>query len=405
MSFRTVLLATALVSAGLPAFAERSADDIHRSVLVFDPHVDIRSPYDWQSEGQIVVPEIRQDQVTTEKLRKGGYDAIGLAVFVPQTARTPETYRLARLEAEAKLDFIDALAASQPETYVIATTADEVKRAEKDGKIAIVPTILNAFPLGETSDNVDEFYARGVRILGFTHAGHNAFADSNRPQQRDVSIEHGGLSDQGKALVKRANELGILLDVSQLSDDAFRQVLALSTAPVIASHSGVYAKSPSPRGLTDEELDLIRDNGGVAGIVAFSSYLLPTPEDVSRQIADIRKRYGATNGYEGLSVEEREALGAETRALQQRATVADYVDSLDYAVQRIGIDHVAISSDFNHGGRVQGWAEAAEAGAVTEELLSRGYSEEDIAKLWGGNVLRVLAAAQVAAAPAQSPAP
>jgi len=405
MPFKTVLLATALVSAGLPAFAERSADDIHRSVLVFDPHIDIRSPYDWQSGGQIVVPQIRQDQVTTEKLKEGGYDAIGLAVFVPQTVRTPETYRLARLEAEAKLDFIDALAAGQPETYVIATTAEEVRSAEEDGKIAIVPTILNAFPLGETAEALDDFHARGVRILGFTHAGHNAFADSNRPQQRDVDVEHGGLSDHGKALVKRANELGVLLDVSQLSDEAFRQVLALSTAPVIASHSGVYAKSPSPRGLTDEELDLIRDNGGVAGIVAFSSYLVTIPEEVTRQIADIRKRYGATNGYEGLTIAEREALGAETRALQPRATVADYVDSLDYAVQRIGIDHVAISSDFNHGGGVLGWTDAAEAGAVTEELLSRGYSEEDIAKLWGGNALRVLAAAQSGATSAPSPAP
>lgn len=394
MSLKIMLATTAAIVVGLSAYADGTAQSVHKSILVFDPHADLISPYDWQISGTINVPDVRSDQISTDKLISGSYDAIGLAVFVPQTERTDETRRLAALEAKKKLDFIHHLASENPDTYTIATTADEVRSAEASGKIAIVPTILNAFALGNSAANLDHFHKRGVRILGLTHAGHNDFADSDRPQPRDVDQEHGGLSAEGKKLVKRANELGILLDVSQISHEAFLQVLDLTTAPVIASHSGIYALSPSPRSLTDEELDLIKANGGVAGIVAFSSYLVPAPADVQAKSAEIRKKYGAVNGYEGLSIEQREALGAETRAIQPKASIKDYVDAIEYAVKRIGIDHVAISSDFNHGGGVTGWEDAASAGEVTRELLSRGYSKPDIAKLWGGNVLRVLQAAE-----------
>lgn len=394
MSLRATLLASTLAAVSLFAHAEKSPEEIHKSVLVFDPHVDIYSPYDWKSGDKIVAPEKRSNQISTEQLLAGSYDALGYSVFVPQGERTQETYRLARLEADAKLDYLHELAKKHPETYTIASTAADVRAAEANGKIAIVPTILNAFPLGQSADTLNHFHKHGVRILGFTHAGHNDFADSDRPQQRDKQTEHGGLSAEGKKLVKRANELGILLDVSQITHEAFLDVLELSDKPVIASHSGIYALSPSPRSLTDEELDLIKQNGGVAGIVAFSSYLVPTSDETARKIAELGKKYGQTNGYEGLSIAQREALSAERSALQTQATVKDYVNALEYAVKRIGIDHVAISSDFNHGGGVAGWEDASGAAAVTKELVSRGYSEADIAKLWGGNVLRVLEAAQ-----------
>jgi microsomal dipeptidase-like Zn-dependent dipeptidase len=173
--------------------------------------------------------------------------------------------------------------------------------------------------------------------------------------------EHGGLSALGKQGVARLNELGVLIDVSQLSTPAFKQVLSLTKAPVIASHSGIRALVDATRNLSDEELDLLKRNGGVVSVVAFSNYLRTPPA---------------------------EPEGA------QPATVAQLVDAIAYAVKRIGIEHVGIASDFNHGGGVTGWQNEGEAQNVTAELLRRGYSERDIARLWGGNFFRVWGEAQ-----------
>jgi membrane dipeptidase len=393
---RCTLAGLILALAVAPALAAEDAADVHRGLLVFDPHVDVPAPYDWAKAGRVDRPAFASDQIATDKLVAGGYDAIGLAVFVPQGARTPETYRVAREEADAKLAYIKGLARDPSGRYVVARSASEIRDAHRAGKIAVLPTLLNAFPLGPTADGLDHFHEQGIRILGLTHAGHNDFADSNRPQDRDVITEHAGLSREGRRLIERANELGILVDVSQLSDAAFREALQLTRAPVIASHSGVHSIAPSPRSLTDEELDALKRNGGVVGIVAFSSYLVPTPADAEEKIAEILQRYGAVNGYEGLTAEQRDALAAERAAVRPRASVEDLVNAIDHAVRRIGIDHVAISSDFNHGGGVTGWDDAAGAGAVTRALLERGYSAEQVAKLWGGNVLRVLEAAESA---------
>jgi membrane dipeptidase len=226
--------------------------------------------------------------------------------------------------------------------------------------------MLNAYPLASDIDQLDEWYKRGVRILGYTHAGNNDWSDSSRPSKalNDKPDEHGGLSDLGKKGVARLNDLGILIDVSQLTTPAVKQVLSLTRAPVVASHSGLKAIVDVPRNLSDEELDLIKKNGGVVQVVGFSNYLRKAPA-------------AGEGGGPGTP-----------------ATVTQLVDSISYAVKRIGIDHVGISSDFNHGGGVTGWENEGEALNVTVELLRRGYSERDIAKLWGGNFLRVWAQAE-----------
>jgi microsomal dipeptidase-like Zn-dependent dipeptidase len=228
--------------------------------------------------------------------------------------------------------------------------------------------MLNAYPLGSDLSQIDEWYKRGVRIFGYVHAGNNDWADSSRPSQQlgDRPGEHGGLSDLGKQGIARLNELGMLIDVSQLTTPALKQVLSLTKAPVAATHSGLKAIVDSPRNLTDEELELIKKNGGVVQIVAFGNYLRPAP------------------------------TAAAEHAPVPPATVAQLVDSIDYAVKKIGIDHVGISSDFNHGGGVAGWQNEGECQNVTVELLRRGYSEKNIAKLWGGNFMRVWAEAQSA---------
>lgn len=397
MLIRGLIITAVAWSAIATAHAQPSDTAIaraHRNAIVIDAHVDLPQPYDWVNG---VVPEIVADQASLDKLRAGGVDAAIFSVFVAQSARTPELYQNARREANAKLDAIRRLATAHPDRAEIALTPGDVRRIAARGKTAILIGLLNAYPLGTDTSAIADFYARGVRVLGFTHAGNNAYADSSRPQARDTANEHGGLSSLGRAAVAEANRLGLLIDVSQLSTQALLQTTGLTRAPVIASHSGVRALVDSTRNLTDEEIDAIKATGGVVGIVAFSSYLKTQSPESQEQIRQLRARYGAVNGYEGLSREKREALGRESRALQTPASVSDLVDQVDYVVRRVGVDHVAISSDYNHGGGIIGWQDESEARNVTAELLKRGYSTNDVAKIWGGNLLRALGAAQRAA--------
>lgn len=389
---RTALLALGIAALGAPAFAQSPAD-IHRQATVIDPHVDIPSPSQIKP-GQTIDAGT---QIDVDKLRLGQIDAIFPSVFVEQSVRTPEGYAAARKEADAKLSAILDIVAKHPDKVLLARSAADIEAAEKAGKTAILISLLNAYPFGNDPGAIEDFHAKGVRVFGLVHAGNNDFADSSRPHGRDKPGENGGLSEAGRQSIRLANDLGILVDVSQLTTEGLKQTVSLSRAPVIASHSGVAALVASPRNLTDEELDLIKAHRGVVGIVAFSSYLRQQTPEQQEAVRAIRAKYGAVNGYEGLTREQREALGRETAAIQTRATLDDYVASIDYAVKRIGIDHVAISSDFNHGGGIAGFENAGDAPNVTEALVAKGYSQADIEKLWGGNILRVLRAAEDAA--------
>jgi membrane dipeptidase len=287
---------------------------------------------------------------------------------------------------------------------VLALSADDVAAAAKAGKHAIIIGFLNAYPFGESLEPIDAYYRAGVRSFGFVHAGNNAYADSSRPSAAGPKVEWGGLSPLGKAAVSKLNDLGVIIDVSQLTPDGVRQVLALTRAPVIASHSGVQGVVDAPRNLSDAELDAIKANGGVVQIVAFGPYLVKPGPDFAARVAPIRARFGlpaayakTSDGTETLSPEKRTDYSHALNALLPKATVKDLADSVDYAVKRIGIDHVGLSSDFNHGGGVTGWANEGEAAGVTAELLARGYGEADIDKLWGGNYLRVFKAVEAKA--------
>ena len=332
------------------------AKQLDQRILTFDTHLDL--PFDY--------PGAAADGTTQfdlPKTARGQLKGAALAVFVPQGPRTPEGYAKARADAEKKYGLIKAVAEENPDRAALAYSPEDVRRIVGQGKFAVVVSLLNAYPLGTDLSQIEEWYKRGVRLFGFNHAGHNDWSDSSRPSKPlgNGPEEHGGLSSLGKQGVARLNELGILIDVSQLSTPAFKQVLSLARAPVIASHSGIRAIVDSPRNLSDEELDLLRRNGGVVSVVAFSNYLRtpPGPAESARP-----------------------------------ATVAQLVDAITYAVKRIGIDHVGIASDFNHGGGIAGWQNEGEAQNVTAELLRRGYSERDIGKLWGGNFLRVWGEAQ-----------
>jgi membrane dipeptidase len=362
----TILLAALLSTSafGADTTAAKLLDKaklVQKRILAFDAHLDLPADYAGAAEDG-------KTQFDLPKAERGLLKGASFAVWLPIGPRTPEGYAKARADAQKKYELIKGIAENNPQRAAIAYSPADVERIATQGKFAVVISLLNAYSLGNDLGQLDEWYKRGVRILGYNHGGHNDWSDSSRPkpQFNDKPEEHGGLSELGKKGVARMNELGMLIDVSQLSTNAFKQVISLSKAPVVASHSAVKTLVDSPRNLNDEELELLKKNGGVLGVVAFSGYVRKAPVMPAGQKAP-------------------------------PATLAQYVDAIDYAVKKLGIDHVGISTEFNHGGGVEGFQDEGDGPNVTAELLRRRYSERDIAKLWGGNFLRVWGEAQKAA--------
>ncbi len=378
--------------------------DIHANAIVLDAHADIvleqTSPLYLGADGR--------SKTAPEKLRAGGFDAVVFSVAASPQARTAEGDALARAESLAKLSAAQNLISSDPDTFALAETGDEVRTNSEAGRISILLGFQNAQSLEGDIDRIDALYANGVRLFGLTHLGHNDFADSSRPRfdgatgAYEATEEHGGLSALGVAAVRRIDTLGGLVDVSQMSKAATLQAIDLATLPVIASHSNAKTLSDVTRNLSDEEIDRIGATGGVIHIAAFSAYLVDLSDpELKMQIRDVRLAAGLPEAYsypyelywELKSDEEKITFLTNMRALVGRETVSRMVDHIDYVVDRIGVDHVGIGTDFNHGGGVVGFEEADSAASVTAELLRRGYSDADINKIWGGNFLRVLDAA------------
>jgi membrane dipeptidase len=272
-----------------------------------------------------------------------------------------------------------------------------VERIHQQGKIAVIESFLNARSLGTDLKGIDQFHQAGVRVFGLTHAGNNDFADSSRPSHGEAE-EHHGLSTLGKQAIARLNDLGVIIDISQLTPAGVAQVLQITKAPVIASHSDVRALIDNTRNLSDKELDAIKVNGGVVSATPFNAYLAKVPPDFAAKARALRVQYGLTadfppgaytDGYAELPEKQQSAFIDAFQASYPKATVSDYVDHIDYLVKRIGIDHVGIGSDFNHGSGVSGFNDESEAPNVTRELLRRGYTDQQIAKIWGDNFLRV----------------
>jgi microsomal dipeptidase-like Zn-dependent dipeptidase len=373
----------------------QKARQIQRKIVTFDSHVDVPVGLDASTDGT--------SQFDLVKAERGHLNGAALAVFVPQTKRTEENYQKARADADKKYETIVNVAKQNPNRAGLAYSPADVRSLAKQGKFAVVISFLNAYPLGKDLSQIDTWYDKGVRIFGFNHAGNNDWADSSRPVAGfgDKPDENGGLTDLGKQAVAKLNEKGILIDVSQLSSKALADTLALTKAPVAATHSGVKGIVDNSRNLSDEELQAVAKNGGVVSIVAFSAYLHPLPQEIQDKVRALRTEYGlpekddsAQQSWPAEKQKEFSTRWHEILASAPKATLAQLVESVDYAVKRIGIDHVGISSDFNHGGGVTGWNNEGEAQNVTAELLRHGYTEAQIAKLWGGNFLRVWTEAQ-----------
>ena len=379
-----------LISAALAVAACRDNPSdtaaFHSELLTLDTHVDI--PLDYM---KVVDPNTDTDlQVDFAKMREGGLDAAFFIVYTPQTEVSATGYVEARDIAETRFQAIRAMVETYPDQIALARTADDVERIVGEGKLAAMIGMENAYPLGPNTREVSAWADRGVRYVGITHFGANQFGDSSGTKDyEDESAlnTYGGLSPLGRRLVEELNDHGILVDISHAGDATAMQAIELSRAPVIASHSGVDGTFEHPRNLSDELLDALAANGGVVQLVALGAYVQPWTEDQQAQLDALP---------DDMDEAARDAAVAKIRAIKP-VTVGAYVDHLDYVVARIGIDHVGIASDFDGGGGISGWEDASKTQAVTEELRKRGYSREDIQKIWGGNVLRILRAAEEAA--------
>lgn len=410
------LLGWWLFSPSLPLYpldVMRRANDLQERILSFDAHLDISPSFG--SEGR----EADRDgstQFDLVKAERGRLSGAALAIFAwPEFwvgangphRPTPGFVEAARNEQEARYRIITGIARDFPERAGIAYTPADFRRLAHEGKFAIVISMLNAYPLDDDVSRLDDWAARGMRIFGFSYVGNNAWADSSRPMPffGDSPDEHGGLSDLGRQAVKRLNDLGVVIDVSQMSSTALEQVAELSQAPIIASHSSVRGLVDLPRNLTDRELRLIQKTGGVVHIVGFSSMLRPFSKETLAKVNVMRASFGlpdvANLAQASMPADPVFSIWPEKRfgeyasqlygilETDPQAGLKEFGDAIDYAVKKIGINHVGISSDFNDGGGVAGWENVGDARNVTAELIQRGYSDEDIAKLWGGNFLRV----------------
>jgi membrane dipeptidase len=393
------LLAMAQAPADLQLL--RRARQIHDRVVTLDTHVDI-SPADF-TPGRNYTQDL-PTQVTLPKMIEGGLDAAFFIVFTEQGPLTPEGYDTAYTQAIEKFDAIHRLTKEiAPDKIALALTAADVPRIAATGRKVALIGVENAYPLGPDLGRIKEFYGRGMRYMSLAHNGHSQFADSNTGEREGWM--HNGLSDAGRAAVAELNRLGVMVDVSHTSKASMMQTVALSKAPVIASHSSVRALVDHSRNLDDEQLLALKKNGGVVQIVAFGGYLKTQPPDSPRAtaLAALRKEFGlpptgsVQTALNALPAERRAEYNKRLADIDRRlpaATLKDLVDHIDYVVKLIGIDHVGISSDFDGGGGVGGWNDASETFNVTLELVRRGYTEPQIAQLWSGNLLRVMAAVQ-----------
>ena len=425
--YAPLLLVIALVVAGCQPAEETEeqlierARGIHERVITLDTHDDINvSNFTEERNYTMDLPT----QVNIPKMREGGLDVAWLVVYTGQGDLDDAGYEAAYENAMSKFNAIHWLAEDKaPDQIEIAYTSDDVRRIVSEGKLVAMIGVENAYPVGLNLDNIADFQARGARYMSLSHNGHSQFSDSNTGERDDIWL-HDGLSDLGREAIAEMNRVGIMIDLSHPSKKANLETMALSRAPVIASHSSARALNDVSRNLDDEELMALKENGGVVQTVAFRSYVNTAKNDAYQEaVQALQKEIADEMGVElvesrrdlfQMSAEDRAAYmervqpvmdAAEARMGELDAEpvgVADFVDHIDYMVNLIGIEHVGISSDFDGGGGIDGWMDASETFNVTLELVRRGYTEEQIGMLWSGNLLRVLDEVQAVAAEIQA---
>jgi membrane dipeptidase len=388
---------------------ESRARALHERVFTIDTHKDIPDNFATPAAD----PKTMPSQVNLDKMKAGGYDMAFFAVYVGQGARTDSGNAYAKDRALNKFASIHRMAEQMyPNLIEIAYTPEDAERINKSGKLVAGIGIENGWVIGKDLSLIKRYYDLGARYMTLAHTSNNDICDSSTDPK---GPEWHGLSPFGRQVVQEMNRVGMMVDVSHVSKECMMQATALSTSPVIGSHSSTTAFANVPRNFDDEMLRAIAKNGGVMQTVAFSGYVKVQPAARDTAVRALNAEFfpnaaggrggrggGGRGGVAQLPPDRQAAYNqrmAEIEAKWPSANVVDFVNHIDHAVQVAGIDHVGISSDFDGGGGVRGWNDAAETFNVTLELVKRGYTEEQIRKLWGGNLLRVWAENQKRAKP------
>ena len=390
------------------------AQAIHERVITLDTHVDI-SVDNFAPEKNYL--QGLDTQVDLPSMDTGGLDAAFFVVYVGQGPLNKVGYETAYRSAMDKFTAIHWMTTDlAPERIGLALTPEDVHEIAASGRKVALIGVENAYPLGLDINNIRRFADRGARYMSLAHNGHSQFSDSNTGEIREGGMRYGGLSDLGRQAVEELNRWGVMIDLSHPSKAATLQTMELSRAPVIASHSSARGLEENPRNMDDEQLMALKSNGGVIQAVAFRSYLNGKKHSAwQAKYDEILKEVGAEMAIDIVSdrrqifmmqPEQRSQYIESIQPAIKRANelaanisepqvdVADFVNHIDYLVDKIGIDHVGISSDFDGGGGVLGWDDADETFNVTLELVKRGYSEIEIEKVWSGNLLRVMQTVQ-----------
>ena len=363
----------------------------HRQAIVLDTHID--TPAMLHIAGWSIMDRhsrsIDGTQVDLPRMREGGLDGGFFVVFTEQGPRTPAGYAKARDAALIRTLEIRDMVARNSGAFALATRADDAEAIVKSGKRVVFMSMENSYPIGHDLSLMRTFRMLGVTMMGPVHVGNNDLADSANP---DNGPEWHGLSPLGRQWVAEANRLGILIDASHASPEALDDILALSTAPVILSHSSLKSMADNPRNIDDARLRALAAKGGVIQINAVSSHL-GVPNSPGRAPAR------ALLGQEVWTVAELRAQRATVLKIERenpapRADLDLLVAQIRYAVALVGIDHVGLSGDFDGGGGIDGFDEASDYPKISQRLLAAGFTAEDLRKFWGGNVLRVLREAQ-----------
>ncbi len=368
--------------------------ELHDKVLTVDTHADTPSRLlreDWDIGERHESAGRRGSKIDLPRMAEGGLDAEFFAVFVGQGTRTPEGYEAAKERAFRVLDAIHKMCEDYPELVSLTTTPEDAYKIEKEGKRAAFIGMENGYPIGRDLSLIEKYYDRGVRYITLCHSGDNDICDSSTDRG---GPEDNGLSEFGKEVVAECNRLGIMVDISHASEKSFFDIVETTKAPIIASHSSVRTLCDHPRNLTDGQLKALAKNGGVIQICFVSSFIKEQPPNPERDAAieALREKYGSRRNIQdeaarAKAMEEYQEIFEKYPG--ERTTLQELVDHIDFVVELIGVDHVGIGTDFDGGGGVEGCNDVSEMPNITEELLRRGYSEEDIQKIWGGNIMRV----------------
>ncbi len=402
---RTMLAAGAALAATGPALAGKKQStvdyikSIHNRLLCLDTHLD--TPAVFTRPGWDIMQRHTYatglSQVDYPRMADGGLDGGFFAIYTAQGPLTDAGMMAARDAALVRAAGIREMVAKNAAHFALAFVSADAPRIAKSGKRIVYQSIENAYPLANDVTLLRSFYALGVRLCGVAHFKNNQFGDSATDTK-----QWGGLSPAGHALVALANELGIVLDQSHSSDDVFDQLVATSRTPIALSHSGCRAVHDHPRNIDDARLKALAASGGVIQINSLSAYLIDTPKNPERDkaqgavYAKLRDLRSMTPADAAKAIADAAAALKAINAQypEPRATFEDFMAHMLHALKTVGVEHVGVGADWDGGGGVTGMEDCADNWKITARLIKEGYSETDLQKIWSGNILRVLKAAE-----------